>query len=229
MAASSSSTWNLGHLAAVAGVVTEVANTVVLTFVATEVLVQKRSLRQIAVHIVVLIVLNVLLSPVLYRWLAVVKAGALSEAAAVGEAALSLQNRTASAAQAASRKLAQPAVAATLRVLCVLTGFLVLMYMDVCRMRSTRYTMAAYAKDLRCAFWLVLPVFPFLVAGFSCVFLVIVSFLTKCGLPDHTGEEIIFYGQFYAPLSAVYWIVKKDWVEAERHTTPLPTSFGKEK
>merc|ERR1711972_1106793 len=78
------------------------------------------------------------------------------------------------------------------------------------------------ALELRKAVWLVLPVFPCLVMAFSCVFLVVVAIFEKVGLPEHLGDELIIYGQFYSPLSAVYWILKKDWLAAERETPLLP-------
>ena len=41
----------------------------------------------------------------------------------------------------------------------------------------------------------------------SLLCLMLVSLLH---LPESLGEEIIVYGQFYLPLSAGYWIMKKD-------------------
>lgn len=108
----------------------------------------------------------------------------------------------------------------------MMIGFAALAYFDVRRLRQQPYHLKAYAQELQAAFWLVLPVFPFLVMGFSCVFLVLTAILEKVGLPEHLSEELIMYGQFYAPFGAVYWIIKKDWLAAERETPLLPMTAG---
>eukprot|EP00434_Breviolum_minutum_P045218 symbB.v1.2.040486.t1/scaffold7273.1/size13844/3 len=47
----------------------------------------------------------------------------------------------------------------------------------------------------------------------SVLCLILATVLEKLGLPESAGEEIIVYGQFYLPLSAVYWIMKKNFLD----------------
>merc|ERR1712032_588052 len=93
---------------------------------------------------------------------------------------------------------------------------------DVRRLRPQPYAVRTFAGELWAALRLVLPVLIFLVIGFSFMLLILASVLEKLGLPERVGEELITYGQFYAPLCVVYWIVKKDWLAMERSTPVLP-------
>merc|ERR1712079_139326 len=117
-----------------------------------------------------------------------------------------------------------PAVQGFLRTLFIAFGFAMVAYLDVRRLRHDNYGVVTYARELRAAMWFVLPVFPFLVMGSSCVFLVLTALLAKVGLPEHLGEELIVYGQFYVPFSVVYWIIKKDWLIAAQTTPILPVA-----
>mmetsp|Transcript_19394 Transcript_19394/g.42360 ORF Transcript_19394/g.42360 Transcript_19394/m.42360 type:complete len:278 (+) Transcript_19394:16-849(+) len=108
------------------------------------------------------------------------------------------------------------------RLTAVMAGFSALAYFDVRHLRQQPYTLWAFQRELRAAVRLVIPVFPFLVVGFSCIFLVFEKILEKVGLPAAIGEDIVFYGQFYAPLGTVYWIIKKDWLTGNHEEPPLP-------
>eukprot|EP00913_Durusdinium_trenchii_P008463 g7948.t1 len=86
---------------------------------------------------------------------------------------------------------------------------------------ARHYGPKLFAEELWEAVKLVLPVYLFLVMCCSLLCLILVSLMNHL-ISESLGEEIIVYGQFYLPLSVVYWIMKKDWLAAER--TPLPTS-----
>merc|ERR1712072_401152 len=120
--------------------------------------------------------------------------------------------------------LARPVVRGVLRLAAVVLGFAAVTYFDVRRIKPQPYGFLAHARELKGAIWMVLPVFPFLVMGFSLVCLIIASVLEKIGLPAHLGEEFVLYGQFYAPFSAIYWIMKKDWLASERASSLLPVA-----
>mmetsp|Transcript_87916 Transcript_87916/g.251950 ORF Transcript_87916/g.251950 Transcript_87916/m.251950 type:complete len:334 (+) Transcript_87916:35-1036(+) len=260
------------------GLALEVANTLLLSYVLTELLLSKRRLWEVRGVLAALPAMNILLSPrvhaVLGRLAAALgvaggpsplgsapstgsiesdaaagngtggsgdsrssssSAGALDagSGAAVGasvsgaDAAASSASGSSSGGAAAGEVVAAAAsssslVRGLLRVAFAAVGFSALMYFDVRRFRPRPYALGTFAAELRGALGLVLPVFPFLVMAFSFAFLILTSLLEAVGMPEHLGEEIILYGQFYAPFSMVYWIVKKDWLAAERSVPLLP-------
>lgn len=215
-------------------VVLEVANTVGVTFLLTELLLRRCRLHDVRWSFAVLMVLNVILSPRVHRILGVfVSAVWASGESVAGNAGSSTSQGDAKAPfglatvfDIASMLSNSRAYMWVLRLITIATGFSTLTYFDVRRLREQPYTMVTFFYELKGAVALVLPVFPFLVMGFSCVFLIIVSLLMKIGLPSDVGDEFIFYGQFYAPFSAVYWLMKKDWLADERKRSVLPLSSG---
>mmetsp|Transcript_53631 Transcript_53631/g.136082 ORF Transcript_53631/g.136082 Transcript_53631/m.136082 type:complete len:335 (+) Transcript_53631:55-1059(+) len=260
------------------GLALEVANTLLLSYVLTELLLSKRRLWEVRGVLAALPAMNILLSPrvhaVLGRLAAALgvaggpsplgsapstgsiesdaaarngtggsgdsrssssSAGALDAGsnAAIGasvsgaDAAASSASGSSSGGAAAAEAVAaaassSPLVRGLLRIAFAAVGFSALMYFDVRRFRPRPYALGTFAAELRGALGLVLPVFPFLVMAFSFAFLILTSLLEAVGMPEHLGEEIILYGQFYAPFSMVYWIVKKDWLAAERSVPLLP-------
>lgn len=206
------------------GTALEVVNTVLVSFALTELLLRQRRLRDLCLPLAALGALNLLFSPRVHEFLLVI-ADVATPASANGEIEASAApppGATLVSGDDAS-PFALPAMARGLfRFLAVAAGFAAIAYVDVRRLRHNPYGPAAYAQELSAAVWLVLPVFPFLVMGFSCAFLIVAAMLAKLGVPEPLGEELIVYGQFYAPLSAIYWIIKKDWLTAERATPILP-------
>lgn len=209
----------------------EVANTVLASFAVTELLLRRRSLRDIRVPLCVLAALNCLLCSRIHAFVAYM-ATAIHSSHIEGE-----QNRSSGAEPSTITNIGEgktaawpaahalsPVVQGFLRTFFIAAGFATAAYLDVRRLRHDNYGVVTYARELRAAVWFVLPVFPFLVMGSSCVFLVLTALLTKVGLPEHLGEELIVYGQFYVPFSVVYWIIKKDWLIAAQSTPILPVA-----
>lgn len=214
----------------ISSVALEVTNTLLVSFVVTEVLLRKRSWREVRLPVGVFAGVNASLSPRIWDFL-----GAAFAVAAGGFAGTSDELAAAATAVSGSRvpsaaaggglpalSLTSPVVRGMLRLFAVAAGFAALAYFDVRHLRQQPYTLKAFAREFRGAVWHVFPVFPFLVVGFSCAFLVVASVLTMLGLPAPLGEELIFYGQFYAPFSAVYWTIKKDWLKTGSGAPPLP-------
>lgn len=227
----------------------ETANTLLATFAFTEVLLRGRPLRDVRWPVAAMAALSMVLSPRFHGLFFVVAAqfrpggsagGSLGEPSAMADhpAVSASADRVGSIAIGGSvapldagriaalgfsaAGLDGPIFRCAVRLTTVLSGLCSLAYLDVRRLRPQPYLLREFLRELHAALWLVLPVFPFLVMGFSFVFLVVSSVLTKIGLPPALGEELIFYGQFYAPFSAVYWIVKKDWLRtAEQPPLPL--------
>lgn len=226
-----------GHLL---GVALEAANTVLLTYALSEVLLRGSCLWDLRYAGGSLGLLNLALSPRLHACFVATGLfgapgssleGAANSGVGAGSSASALAAPATPAGSATTwvapltAAAASPVTRGLLRLLAVLGGFALLAYKDVGRLRQQPYTLSAFMKELRGALRLVLPVFPFLVMGFSCALMVLTAVLGKVGLPQELGEELIFYGQFYAPLSAVYWIMKKDWL-AHGGEPPLPLHGG---
>mmetsp|Transcript_104633 Transcript_104633/g.207802 ORF Transcript_104633/g.207802 Transcript_104633/m.207802 type:complete len:240 (+) Transcript_104633:55-774(+) len=206
----------------------EVANTVVASFAVTELLLRRRSLRDIRIPLCVLAALNCLLSSRIHAFVAYMTAihsthieGNHNSSAGAEPSTITI---TGERETAASTHAVSPAVQGFLRTFLIAFGFAAVAYLDVRRLRQDNYGIVTYARELRAAMWFVLPVFPFLVMGSSCIFLVLTALLEKVGFPEHLGEELIVYGQFYVPFSVVYWIIKKDWLIAARSTPILPVA-----
>jgi len=213
---------------------------VLVSFAVTELLLRRRRFQDVRVVLVVLTAVNLALSPRAHRAVGGAITVLASASAAVGlvdgGGSSAVSNAAASAPEGTTPvatiltpppplpTFAVQLVGGALRALALTSGFAGLAYFDVRNLRQQPYTLMAYARELGSAGRLVLPVFPFLVAGFSCVFLVLSSALVKLGVPEALGEELIVYGQFYAPFSAVYWIIKKDWLSNGRGAPPLPVA-----
>eukprot|EP00747_Dinoflagellata_sp_TGD_P096877 gnl/TRDRNA2_/TRDRNA2_166967_c0_seq1.p1 gnl/TRDRNA2_/TRDRNA2_166967_c0~~gnl/TRDRNA2_/TRDRNA2_166967_c0_seq1.p1 ORF type:complete len:244 (-),score=36.66 gnl/TRDRNA2_/TRDRNA2_166967_c0_seq1:186-917(-) len=207
-----------------AAVSLEVANALLLSWVLTEVLLRQRKVYALRVLILAFVVLNFLLSPRVHAAVGTVLA-LFSSPRGSTEAVTGpswLQWLTASIAVLRLGRAAR----AALRILAAVVGFAGLVFYDVRRLRPKPYSVASFLREFCVALRFALPVYPILAIGFSCIFLVVVSVFTKLGLPQHLGEECIFYGQFYAPLSSVYWIMKKDLLANERATPVLPMASG---
>ena len=196
------------------GLVLEVVNTVLLSFTLSEVLL-RRALN-VRLPLAFLAIVNLTMSSrvhALLRWCGIGITGSWIVLPAA------LADLLAAASSAPSQR-----VCCVLRVLAVPAAFALLTYFDARRSRPKPYSLITFVHELGGSLALVLPVFPCLIAGFSCLFLVVSCMLQKVGLPAHLGEEMIFYGQFYAPLSAVYWTIKKNLIMTERSRTVLPFS-----
>lgn len=212
-------------VAQMSGTFLEVANTLLVSFGLSEIFLRKCHWRQICWTLVPLTVLNVLMSARLQNVL-----GSLSGLVSSGAGDVSAQEPSEPIALAMMLSLS-PALQCIFRIAVVLTGFSMLAYVDLRRMRQQGYGPKAFVAELWEALKYVLPVYLFLVMCSSLVCLILATVLEKMGLPESAGEEMIVYGQFYLPLSAVYWIMKKEWIAEDRRSgTPLPTSrppFGK--
>eukprot|EP00929_Paragymnodinium_shiwhaense_P064673 TRINITY_DN32430_c0_g1_i1.p1 TRINITY_DN32430_c0_g1~~TRINITY_DN32430_c0_g1_i1.p1 ORF type:complete len:262 (+),score=53.33 TRINITY_DN32430_c0_g1_i1:76-861(+) len=188
----------------------EVANTLLFSFLATELLLRKRPLREVRIHFLVLLVANLILSARVIASVGAILSLMIGE---VGDVA-SWMGAVAASGVFTAAAVSSPVLRCLLRLTAVATGFSALAYYDIRHMRQQPYLLPDFLKELKAALLLVLPVYPCLVVACSCLFLVFVSILQKVDLiTERFGEEVIFYGQFYAPFSAIYWSIKKDWLE----------------
>lgn len=195
----------------ISGTILEVGNTLLVSFGLSELLLRRRW-KELHLLLAALIFLNVLLSPrvhaacssfrMLWGW-------SLKEPDLVF-AGNSSDVQTGDT-QVVSTQLT-PAVHGLVRAAAIFAGFAAVAFADLRRFRPKTYGFVAFVGELRAAVGLVLPVYLFLVMVCSCLCLVLVSVLERAGLSEDTGEEVIVYGQFYLPWSAVYWIMKKEWL-----------------
>eukprot|EP00927_Polykrikos_kofoidii_P080254 TRINITY_DN7712_c0_g1_i1.p1 TRINITY_DN7712_c0_g1~~TRINITY_DN7712_c0_g1_i1.p1 ORF type:complete len:248 (-),score=28.05 TRINITY_DN7712_c0_g1_i1:117-860(-) len=215
----------------ISSVALEVANTLFVSFMVTEVVLRSRCWREMRIHAGICTAVNMLLSPRLWSLLDTLYIAAASSFVtsrqADGGGGIASTAGTATVTNGLLPfHIASPVVRFVLRLVAVFVGFSILSYFDVRSLRQQPYTAKKFAAELGSSLWHVLPVYPFLVIGFSCILLVMTSVLVKIGLSEHIGEELIFYGQFYAPFSVVYWTIKKEWLTNGRGEAPLPLHIG---
>lgn len=208
-----------GTVALGADVGLELCSTLVLCYVLTEVCFAGRSLWEVRRALAAWPACYLVLSPAPRRaaWVVLSTCSALL----VGS-----RTEVPAGARAAAdfAEAGVPSVVArgVLRVLAALVGFSALLYIDVKRLRPAGYTWRTFAGELWRALRLLLPVFPFLVMGFSFVLLVLTSILEVVGLPERVAEVLIIYGQFYAPFGMLYAMIKQDWLQPKKGETVLP-------
>ncbi|CAK9087797.1 unnamed protein product [Durusdinium trenchii] len=167
----------------------EVTNTLLVSFGLSELFLRRRChWRQMCLTLAAIVILNVILSPRVQRM-------------------LSFGSLTWSPFGPADGPPGVAPMLGVLRVAVVLSGFSALTYADLRRFRQ-HYGPKLFAEELWEAVKLVLPVYLFLVMCCSLLCLILVSLMNHL-ISESLGEEIIVYGQFYLPLSVVYWIMKK--------------------
>lgn len=94
-----------------------------------------------------------------------------------------------------------------------------------CRRISPQLDFATeYMPQVGKAFLYVLPVYPFLAVLISVGFLFVVTILDALHLPEDWLNWPIYYGTMYGPFSFVYWEVKKKVSQA---ASSLPSFSGK--
>eukprot|EP00397_Hematodinium_sp_SG-2012_P063793 GEMP01088839.1.p1 GENE.GEMP01088839.1~~GEMP01088839.1.p1 ORF type:complete len:177 (+),score=21.56 GEMP01088839.1:66-596(+) len=95
--------------------------------------------------------------------------------------------------------------------------YLVCLFFDVRRYRRS-YTAFVFAKDIAYGVRLVLPLAPCFVVVMSTVLFVLTSVIDKV-VHQHL-RWIVLQGQFFGPLVALYFLVKKQWIRTEPTLLP---------
>lgn len=173
----------------------ETANAILATFLLTELILSKRRLVELRIPLAALLLVNLpVISHHVLSWIG-------SFTSAIGH---------------------HPEY--IVRLPLALLGYAGLLFLDLRRLRPRSYGLLEFAAELKKAMLMVLPVCPFVVITSSFVFLVLTAILQKIGLPPAVGQAFVMYGQFYSPFAIVYWILKKDWLIADRNAPVLPTT-----
>jgi hypothetical protein len=104
------------------------------------------------------------------------------------------------------------------RILFAATAYVVALYIDV-RRRVVPVTIKAFSAKVGWAFIKVLPAYPFLAVLISFVFLLVINLWEALHLPLEWLNAPIYYGTLYGPFAWVYVHVKRQVCE---EATSLP-------
>lgn len=202
-------------------IVLEVVNTVGLSFLLSELFLRRRG-RDVRCTAATLLFLNAALSsrPLLVLRVLFPKGTSGRPAQAASSQPIWLLETL--------LRAASPAARALLRSLLVLLAFASLTLLEVRNLRSSPPSLREFGQELYVSFCKMLPAFPFLIMAFTCLGMAAVFVLgSVLPLSRSSGEDIVFYGQFYGPFSAIYWVTKRMTTYSDRHKrscTELPMS-----
>ena len=112
-------------------------------------------------------------------------------------------------------------VATWVKVPLILSAFFLLTFFDVRRDRKLSFRQ--FLSEVWTAFRLILPVAPCLVIGFSFLFFMLTTIPRYLGAPPRLIDNMIYYGQFYGPFSILYLMLKRQFLmQADMLPTHLP-------
>mmetsp|Transcript_14140 Transcript_14140/g.13660 ORF Transcript_14140/g.13660 Transcript_14140/m.13660 type:complete len:193 (-) Transcript_14140:51-629(-) len=97
------------------------------------------------------------------------------------------------------------------------SSFLLLLYIDCCRQSTLAFSNGYFLRVLFTSLLHILPMYPFLAALVSFGFLFIITVFEFLHLPLDYLNNPIYYGVLYGPLSLIYWNVKKRLVVNQEH------------